>query len=404
MDDLGAVLKSARPRALAALRRLAGELSRAEDAFQDAAEQALEHWPKDGLPDNPAAWLVQVGRRRLIDWARRDRFSSPLEEEPAQDSAEPANPLLEDDLLRLVFTCCHPALAPDAQAALTLKVIAGLPTEDVAQAFLVPVRTMEQRLTRARSKLRNAGIPFRVPAERELPERLDVVLAVVYLIFNQGYSPRRLTTTEPRLCREAIWLARLLRGLFPGNPELTGLLALMLFHHARHNARVTASGLLVPLPEQDRGSWDRRMIAEASTLLRHVLGKGAPGPYQTQAAIAALHCEAANAHDTDWQQIAALYAVLERQQPSPVVTINRAVALGKAGAAAAGVALLETLKGEPALDTYVPFWLACSELERLTGNRATAARCHRQAISLTVSEAERQLLESEHQRLFSSDD
>ena len=245
MEDLGVVLKGARPRALAALRRLSGDLARAEDAFQDAAEQALELWPAAGLPDNPAAWLVQVGRRRLIDWGRRDRFSAPLDEEPASDTETLAHTILDDDLLRLVFTCCHPALAPEAQAALTLKVIAGLATEDVAQAFLVPVRTMEQRLARARAKLRNAGIAYRVPADPELPERLDVVLAVVYLIFNQGYSVRRTAATEPRLCREAIWLARLLRGLFPRHTELSGLLSLMLFHHARYRARVPAAGKLV---------------------------------------------------------------------------------------------------------------------------------------------------------------
>ena len=359
MSDAGAALKAARPRAVAALRRFAGDLDRAEDAFQDAAEQALHHWPRDGIPDNPTGWLIQVGRRRLIDEGRRGRFQTALTDDPAVEPDDDPK-RLDDDLLRLIFTCCHPALDESAQLALTLKIIAGLSTEDVALAFLTPVRTMEQRLARARRKIREAGIPFALPTEADLPERLDAVLGVVYLIFNHGYSARRDGLTQPRTCAEAIWLARLLRRLFPGHTELAGLLALMLLHHARHAARTDADGTLVRLSEQDRSIWDRGMIVEATTLLKHALGRQRPGPYQVQAAIAALHCEADDPAHTDWRQIAALYEILEQQLPSPVVRLNRAVALLHCGESSAATALLDTLEADEPdrMRRYVPFLVA----------------------------------------------
>ncbi len=390
MSDLGAALKAARPRAVAALRRFSGDLDAAEDAFQDAAERALKHWPEDGLPDNPAGWLVTVGRNRLIDRARRAGREIPGTSIEAA-SEDPTPTALDDDLLRLVFTCCHPALSPDDQVALTLKVIAGLSCADVAQAFLVPVRTMEQRLARAKRKLRDKGVPYAVPAEAELGVRLEAVMATVYLIFNQGYSARPDALVDARTCAEAIWLARLLLRLFPGHTELMGLLALMLCHHARHGTRVGADGALVPLHEQDRTAWDGNLIDEATTLLRVALGRGRPGPYQTQAAIAALHCEAPSAAETDWAQIAALYGILERQSPGPAVSINRAVALAEAGDSAAALDLLDGLDGQ-ALAGYTPYLVARAEVLHRAGDPAGARPLLERAMASSQHAAERQFL------------
>lgn len=401
MRDLDAVLKSARPRAIAALRRYARDLERAEDAFQDAAMRALAVWRAGGVPDNPTAWLIHVGRNRLIDEARRDRFAGALAEEPVAADVTVSTSVLDDDLLRLIFTCCHPALSPESQVALTLKVIAGLSTADVAAAFLVPVRTMEQRLARARRKLREAAIPYAVPRDDELGYRLEPVMATIYLVFNQGYSARRATLTDPRVCREAIWLARLLLSLFPGHGEISGLLALMLFHHARAAARQDTDGRPVRLESQDPAAWDHGMIAEASVVLRHVLGKRAPGPYQTQAAIAALHCEA-DASSRDWPQIAALYKILERQLPSPVVSINRAVALAEAGDAAAGLVILHSVEANADLSDYVPFLLARSALLRATGRTDEARLAMTQAIERVDNAEERRWLRDERRRLFTA--
>jgi len=394
VTDFSAVFKRARPRALASLRRFCGDLDRAEDAIQDAVEQALKHWSGDGVPDSPTAWLIQVGKRRLVDEARRARFVLPIESEPEARVAEPDLSGVDDDLLRLIFTCCHPALNESAQVALTLKLIAGLSTDDVAAAFLVPRRTMEQRLQRARGKLRRAGIPFRIPASEELEARLDAVMTTIYLIFNQGYSARVGHVIDASLCDEAIWLARLLLRLYPGHSELAGLLCLMLFHASRLPARLDGEGEIVPLDRQDRSLWQKARIEEAAALLQHVLGRQRPGPYQTQAAIAALHCEAKSAASTDWAQIALLYRVLEQQAPNPVVTINRAVALGEAGEFEAGSALLQSLDDRLPVN-YLPLLLARSRLAVLASEIDTASDHLVSAIDLTVNAAERRFLEAE---------
>ncbi|MEL7022333.1 MAG: sigma-70 family RNA polymerase sigma factor [Pseudomonadota bacterium] len=359
MSSPGAALKAARPRAVAALRRFSGDLDAAEDAFQDAAEQALKKWPKEGLPDNPTGWLIQVGRNRLIDQARRGRFQTTLDDDPAAAPEDDEIKRIDDDVLRLIYTCCHPALSEEAQVALTLKIIAGLSTNDLALAFLTPVRTMEQRLARAKKKIREAGIPFAIPAERDLPDRLDAVLATLYLIFNQGYSARKDSVADPRTCEEAIWLTRLVRRLNPSHDETAGLLALMLLQHARHPARVEKD-TLIALDQQDRSLWRTDLLTEGTTLIKVTLARRNPGPYQTQAAIAAIHGEATTADDTDWRQIALLYQILEEQLPNPVVTLNRAVAMLHAGDSEAANALLEQLESSHSerMLQYVPFLTA----------------------------------------------
>ncbi|MEM6819184.1 MAG: sigma-70 family RNA polymerase sigma factor [Pseudomonadota bacterium] len=396
MSTPGAALKAARPRAVAALRRFSGDLDAAEDAFQDAAEQALLKWPEDGLPDNPTGWLIQVGRNRLIDQARRGRFQTELNEDPATAAEDDDPKRLDDDVLRLIFTCCHPAINEQAQLALTLKIIAGLSTRDLALAFLTSVRTMEQRIARAKQKIREAGIPFALPPERDLPERLNAVLATIYLIFNQGYSARKDGVADPRTCEEAIWLARLLRRLYPSHEELAGLLALMLLQHARHPARVR-DDTLIALDEQDRSLWRTDLLTEGTTLIKHTLARKAPGPYQTQAAIAALHGEAHTAVDTDWRQIAMLYAILEEQLPNPVVTLNRAVAILHAGDPETANALLQQLEAEHAdrMQHYVPFLAARAHaLHSIAGNHSDAATTYiRAAIEASDNPEERRFLE-----------
>ncbi|MFK8052659.1 MAG: RNA polymerase sigma factor [Woeseiaceae bacterium] len=401
MPGIDAALKSARPRPLAALRRFTGDLANAEDAFQDAAERALRHWKTNGLPDNPTAWLITTGRRLLIDQQRRNRFSRPLDQPPASDFTLTDTSSLDDDLLRLIFCCCHPALPETAQVALTLKVIAGLPTEAIAAAFLTATRTMEQRLTRARSKIRDSALPYAIPEDHELGERLAAVLATIYLIFNQGYSGRDASGPERRLCQEAIWLGRLMLQLFPGNPETAGLLAMMLLHHARHAARQSSTEQVITLNQQDRSIWDKKLIREGRALLQHALDKRVPGPYQTQAAITALHCEAETQSDTDWSQIEALYAVLERQTNNPVVTVNRAVALGMSGQPKAGLELIGALEPQQSLHRYAPYWLAQAELHELLNENQLAQKCLDLAMTLVKNESELEFLRSKS-RLLSS--
>jgi RNA polymerase sigma-70 factor (ECF subfamily) len=358
---IDAVYRSDWGRIVAALVRYAGDFDVAEESAQEAFAAAVREWPACGVPESPAAWIVQTARYKAVDrLRRRTRFSEIVTErvaagavrtadEPDRDASD-----IPDDRLRLMFTCCHPALAPDAQVALTLRMLGGLTTEELARAFLVPVPTIAQRLVRAKTKIRDAGIPYQVPDVADMPERLDAVLTVIYLIFNEGYAATHgpaLVRTD--LCAEAIRLARLVRVLLAERPpaEATGLLALMLSHDARRPARLDEAGELVLLEDQDRRRWDRGQIAEALPLVTEAL-RGGPGPFALQAAIAALHCQAERVADTDWPQIVRLYELLERVQPSPVVALNRAVAVAMADGPAAGLEMLDALAGEKALAGY----------------------------------------------------
>ncbi|MEQ8347270.1 MAG: sigma-70 family RNA polymerase sigma factor [Sneathiellaceae bacterium] len=401
MEQLGLILRASRPKALATLVRLLGDFDLAEEAVQEAILRAVQAWPEAGRPGNPVAWLVQTGRRHAIDRIRRqavDRRSrqglAPLLE-PAVEAPDEADApaVLEDDLLRLIFTCCHPALAVEAQIALTLKTVAGLGLEEVASAFLLAPRAMEQRLTRAKRKIRDARIPYEVPQEGELASRRGAVLHCVYLIFNEGYRAAQGTElARDSLAEEAIRLARLLARLFRGAPEAGGLLALLLLTHARRPARTGRDGRIVLLEAQDRRLWDRAMIAEGRTLVDKTLRAGRPGPYQVQAAIAALHAVAPSVAETDWAEIALLYAALEEMQPSPVVTLNRAVALSRADGPAAGLDLLESLAGDAAMLRYAPFHGARAALLAESGDRDAARTAYERALFLSGNQRDREHL------------
>ncbi|HYD57665.1 MAG TPA: RNA polymerase sigma factor [Burkholderiales bacterium] len=380
-------------RVLATLIRLLGDFELAEEALSEAFRAALEQWPRDGLPANPRAWLVSAGRFKAIDSIRRDRRVDTMDPEvleslPADEAREKES--IEDDQLRLVFTCCHPALSPDAQVALTLREVCGLTTEAIAHAFLTPAPTLAQRIVRAKTKIRDAKIPYEVPAAAELPERLDAVLRVMYLVFNEGYSPSSgESATRADLAGEAVRLARLLVALLP-EPEAQGLLALMLLHESRRPARTSASGDLVVLEEQDRSKWDRALIAEGTALVETALRSRRFGPYSLQAAISAVHAEAPDAGRTDWAQIVALYDVLIGMDPSPVAQLNRAVAIAMRDGPEAGLQRIDALMKN--LEGYHLAHAARADLFRRLGRMHDAAAAYERALLLARQEPERRFL------------
>jgi RNA polymerase sigma-70 factor (ECF subfamily) len=399
-ETVNAVYVAESRRVLATLIRLLGDFEAAEEALHDAFRAALEQWPRDGVPANPRAWLVSAGRFKAIDAMRRGKRFDQLDETAAQDQIAAEDPAawadeesVVDDRLRLIFTCCHPALAADAQIALTLREVCGLTTEEIAQAFLTPPPTLAQRIVRAKTKIRTARIPYRVPDPPELPERLGTVLRVIYLVFNEGYAASSGTSvTRHDLSTEAIRLGRLLVELLP-EPEARGLLALMLLHESRRAARSTPSGELILLEDQDRTLWDRSMIEEGTRLVEQALRARAAGPYAVQAAIAAVHANTSHSAETDWNEIVGLYDVLGRLEPSPVVELNRAVAVAMRDGPAAGVALIDGILGRGDLTQYRPAHAARAELCRRLGATTDARRSYERALALTRQEPERRYLE-----------
>ena len=397
--EIAAVFRQESGRIVATLIRMTGDWDLAEECVQDAFARALERWPRDGVPHRPGVWLTTTARNLALDRLRRSaveaaklREAAELREFSERDG-ESGDSGISDDLLRLIFTCCHPALALEARVALTLRTVAGLSTAEIARAFLVPEPTMAKRLVRAKQKIRNAGIPYRVPPGHLLPERLGGVLGVLYLLFSEGYAATAgADLVRQGLCAEAIRLAGTLADLMPDEPEVRGLRALMLLHDARRAARLDDAGDLILLEDQDRGSWDADRVAEGTRLLDTALRRGRPGPYQVQAAIAACHATAASAGETDWAQIALLYGRLVMMIPSPVVELNRAVAVAMADGPAAGLALVEHLAGAGALASYHLLPATRAHLLRRLDRTDEAAAAYREALALAPTDVERRYL------------
>ena len=400
-DAIEHIYRTHSRRVLATLIRLLGDFDLAEEALHDAFVVAMERWPEDGVPASPVPWLVSTGRFKAID-RRRRQVNLELKRDElvhAMDADSSTQPLADDDdvigddRLRLIFTCCHPALHPDAQVALTLRTVGNLTTEEIARAFLLPAPTLAQRIVRAKNKIRDAGIPYVIPAQRDLPARLDAVLSVLYLIFNEGYSASfGAGVTRADLCAEAIRLSRLLAELMR-EPEVDGLLAMMLLHDSRRAARVSPAGDLLVLDEQDRSRWNHAQIREGVALVERALASGRFGAYTLQAAIAAVHAEAARADETDWRQIAGIYDVLLRTRPSTVVELNRAVAVAMSDGIEDGLVVIDELIARGGLGSYQPAQSARADLLRRLGRRAEALDAYAAALALTAHEAQRRYLE-----------
>lgn len=398
-------------RIVATLIRSFGDFDVAEEAAQDAFAAALNQWPTEGVPQSPAAWIIQTAKHKAVDRLRRQtKFQEKVESYASEVDSTTEQPdvfsdEIPDDRLRLIFTCCHPALAPEAQVALTLRTLCGLNTDEIARAFLVPPTTMAQRLVRAKRKIRDAGIPYKVPDTSEIGERLNAVLTVIYLVFNEGYASthgERLVRTD--LCAEAIRLARIVRMLLAPYPpaEVTGLVALMLLHDSRRDARVDEAGDLVVLEEQDRSRWNEAQIAEALPLVSQAIVSPLAGPFALQAAIAAEHCKAARADDTDWQKIVELYDRLDRLQPSPIVSLNRAVAVAMAEAPERGLALIDELVASGELDEYHLLHAARADLLRRIGSNEESAASYARALELANNDAEKRFLEKRLRKMHAA--